>query len=227
MSLLLSIETSANNCSVAIHKDSVLIGSENVDQPQAHAAQLAPLIQNLLRKSRVLASQLSAVAVSSGPGSYTGLRIGTSTAKGICVSLNIPLIAVPTLHIIAREAVDKHKPEGVLCPMIDARRMEVYCQTFDSSLQPMSEVEAEVIDEDSFAELLVANKMFFFGDGAEKCKEVISHPNACFLPAILPNAVTLGKIAAEKYRTGTFEDIVNFTPFYLKEFVAKKSQSLL
>ncbi|MBT1706048.1 tRNA (adenosine(37)-N6)-threonylcarbamoyltransferase complex dimerization subunit type 1 TsaB [Chryseosolibacter indicus] len=227
MSLILSIETSSDNCSVALRQENSLLASELVNQPHAHAAQLAPLIQTVLKKAGIKAASLNAVAVSSGPGSYTGLRIGTSTAKGICVSLNIPLIAVPTLQIIAREAFDKFKPDGILCPMIDARRMEVYCQTFNSHLQPTSQVTAKVIDENAFAELLAANKVFFFGNGSEKCKEVIKNTNAFFLPDVLPNAITLGYMALEKYQAGEFEDVVNFAPFYLKEFVAKKSQSLL
>jgi tRNA threonylcarbamoyladenosine biosynthesis protein TsaB len=227
MAFILSIETSAGTCSVALYNDALLIGSETVNEPQSHASRLAPLIQTLLGKGGIAAKSLNAVAISAGPGSYTGLRIGTSTAKGICVSLNIPLIAIPALDMLAHEAYARFAPVGLLCPMIDARRMEVYCQIYNTNFEILDPVKATVVDDSTFQELLATGKVFFFGNGAEKCKDVIRHPNAFFLPEILSNAETLGRMAYEKYEVKDFEDLTNFTPFYLKEFVAKKSKSLL
>jgi tRNA threonylcarbamoyladenosine biosynthesis protein TsaB len=227
MALILSLETSTDVCSVALHDDQVLVGESSISEPQAHASRLAPLIQQLLSSFSVSPAQLKAVAVSAGPGSYTGLRIGASTAKGICFALGIPLVSVPTLHLIAYQGSFANPDGALLCPMIDARRMEVYMQVFDKELKIIRNVEAVVIDENSFSELLGQHKMLFFGNGAGKCREVIRNANAVFLEGISPSATFLGDLAVRKFQSGDVEDVVSFKPFYLKDFIAKKAQPLL
>jgi tRNA threonylcarbamoyladenosine biosynthesis protein TsaB len=227
MALILSLETSTDVCSVALHKNAVLVKELSVNEPQAHAAQLSPLIQQIFVSASVLPHQVEAVAITAGPGSYTGLRIGASTAKGMCYALGIPLISVTTLDLLAFQASVSNVEHALLCPMIDARRTEVYCQVFGPDLSVMNKVEARVIDENSFAELLEKNKMLFFGNGAGKCKGVIRSRHAYFLDRIFPSASFLGRLAHEKFRRNEFEDLMTFKPFYLKDFVAKKAQPLL
>jgi tRNA threonylcarbamoyladenosine biosynthesis protein TsaB len=227
MSLILSLETSTDVCSVAVHHNSQLLTEEVIKQPQAHASRLSPLIQDILSSARVKMKDLTAVAVSAGPGSYTGLRIGTSTAKGLCVALDIQLIAVPTLDVLGYAGSLVNAGNALLCPMIDARRMEVFCQVVDQFLGTITPVEAKVIDSLSFAELLENKKVLFVGNGAEKCKGVITSANAIFRSEIFPSASSLGALAAVKAADGQYEDLVNFAPFYFKEFVAKKAQPLL
>jgi tRNA threonylcarbamoyladenosine biosynthesis protein TsaB len=225
MALILSLETSASTCSVAIHENGNLVADLEITKPQEHASQLAVLIQQVIQKSSLKIHDLNAVSVSSGPGSYTGVRIGTSTAKGICFALNIPLLAIPTLDLLAIQVKKLFIIDGFLCPMIDAKRMEVYCQIFTMDLKIISEAKAMVVNEASFAELLESGKMLFFGDGSKKCKTVLRHQNALFLDDVLPSAEKMGVISFDKYQQGKFEDLVNFTPFYLKDFIAKKAPS--
>lgn len=226
MALILSLETSSKACSVALHNHGELIKSLEIHEAQAHASKLALLISDILKGSAIEINRIEAIAVSAGPGSYTGLRIGTSTAKGICFALNIPLIAIKTLHLLAWQVQDKQRMNGLLCPMIDAKRMEVYCQVLNSDMQIISPVQAKVIDETSFKELLQDHKLFFFGDGAEKCKSVVNHVNANFIDDVYPSASALGRIAFLKFRKKEFEDLKDFVPFYLKDFVAKKAQTV-
>jgi tRNA threonylcarbamoyladenosine biosynthesis protein TsaB len=227
MSRVLSLETSTDICSVAIHNNGALIKEIVIREPQAHASKLSPLIANILKEASLSIADVNAVAVTSGPGSYTGLRIGTSTAKGICYALDIPLISIPTLDVIAAQVKDSRAGEYLICPMIDARRMEVYCQIFDKSLNTIDPIEAKVIDEKSFEELLGTQTMLFCGNGADKCRDTIKHPNAVFVDNIFPRAAVLGSLAFEKMKVNQFEDLEHFKPFYLKEFIAKKAQSLL
>ena len=227
MSYILSLETSTDVCSVALHHHSQLVKEIVINQPQAHASRLSPLIQELLSKTAVEMRQLSAVAVSGGPGSYTGLRIGTSTAKGLCYALNIPLISVPTLNVIAYAGSLVNPYGALLCPMIDARRMEVFCQLYAPDLTVLKPVEAIVIDAASFQELLTTQKMLLIGNGAAKCVSVIESANISFLPDIYPSAAPLGYLASKKLQSGEVENLESFAPFYLKEFVAKKAQPLL
>jgi tRNA threonylcarbamoyladenosine biosynthesis protein TsaB len=228
MALILSLETSAASCAVALHHDKTLVSALEINESQAHAAKLAVLINEIFKESGFNIRQLSAVAVSAGPGSYTGLRIGTSTAKGICYAQGIPLIAVNTPDILGFSFQEQNAvKKGLLCPMIDARRMEVYCQVTDPDLNMIRPVEAKVIDQEAFRELLEEHEMFFFGDGASKCKAVIVHSNAVFVDNIRPEAPVLGKMAFAKFEKKEFEVLVGFTPFYLKEFIAKKAQSIL
>jgi tRNA threonylcarbamoyladenosine biosynthesis protein TsaB len=227
MALILSLETSATRCSVALHENGELVKTLEILEGQSHASKLAVLIRDLFEDGDPKMGDLSAVAVSSGPGSYTGLRIGASTAKGICYALKVPLISIRTLDLLCAEflknAVDK---KGLLCPMIDAKRMEVYCQIMDSDLEVVRQVASVIIDKDSFAELLNDNKLFLFGDGAGKSGKVITHKNAFFVEGIVPKASSMGGPAFLKFGKNDFEDLVNFTPFYLKDFVAKKAQSI-
>jgi tRNA threonylcarbamoyladenosine biosynthesis protein TsaB len=228
MALVLSLETSTDVCSVALHNDRTLVAEIELHQAQAHASKLAPLISEVLIKAGVSLNQVNAVAISSGPGSYTGLRIGTSTAKGICYTLEIPLVTVSTLKLLAFQASSLLNETALLCPMIDARRMEVYCQVFDNQLNEVLPVEAKIIEEDAFQELLATTKIFFFGNGAMKCKSTLQHQNAYFLEEnIFPLATTLGTIAIEKLLSKQVENLVTFEPFYLKDFVAKKAKSPL
>jgi tRNA threonylcarbamoyladenosine biosynthesis protein TsaB len=223
MALILSLETSASTCSVAIHENGNLLANLEIATPQAHASQLAVLIERVFHEASLDIQQLNAVSVSSGPGSYTGVRIGTSTAKGICFALNIHLIAIPTLDLLVSQAAEYSGRAELLCPMIDAKRMEVYCQIVRPDFQVVSEPKAIIIDETSFVELLETNRILFFGDGSKKCKSVLTHQNALFIDDILPSAEKMGLISFVKFQHRKFEDLVNFTPFYLKDFIAKKA----
>ena len=223
MAVILSLETSTDVCSVALHDRNRLLASEEVHEPQSHGSQLGPMVDRVVRSAFLKLKDIRAVAISHGPGSYTGLRIGTSTAKGLCYALEIPLISVGTLELLAFQASPLNTSGSLLCPMLDARRMEVYCLISDPALNLVEPVSAKVIDQNSFSELLEHNRVLFFGNGAEKCKQVITHPNAAFLDGIFPSASALGVIAAGKFQRKEFEDLVHFQPFYLKEFVAKKS----
>jgi tRNA threonylcarbamoyladenosine biosynthesis protein TsaB len=223
MPVILSLETSTDVCSVALHDSKTLLAKAEIHEPQSHAARLGPLIDEVTRKANISLRQVRAVAVTEGPGSYTGLRIGTSTAKGLCYALDIPLIAVGSLHLLTFQGNNSNASHALLCPMIDARRMEVYCLVADHTMRIIEPVSARVIDAKSFAELLERNKMLFFGNGSKKCREVITHPNAVFINDVYPMASSLGMMAEEKFSRGEFEDLINFKPFYLKEFVAKKA----
>lgn len=224
MALILSLETSARECSVALHRNGELLDARLITEGQAHASKLAVLIDDIFTNTKVSKAELKAVAVSAGPGSYTGLRIGTSTAKGICFALKIPLISVPTLDLLTFQFLKTEKDrDGLLCPMIDAKRMEVYCQVSDSQRQIVWPLDSRIIDQATFAELLSQHPVFFFGDGALKCKSVIDNSNAIFISDILPNAADLGLMAAVKYQDGAFEDLISFAPLYFKDFVAKKA----
>jgi tRNA threonylcarbamoyladenosine biosynthesis protein TsaB len=228
MSYILSLETSTTVCSVAIHEAGKLLMSREILIPQSHASKLAVLIDEVKKSSKLDFRQLSAVAVASGPGSYTGLRIGVSTAKALCYALNIPLVAVETLDIMAhqvyasRNGVNQTPSPEFYCPMIDARRMEVYCKVFDGSLNVIRPVEAKIIDDHSFDDVMSERTLIFFGDGSSKCKEILTSPNAVFIENIFPAASMLGELAYKKFADGIVEDVVHFEPFYLKDFLIKK-----
>ena len=226
MSLLLSLETSTTVCSVALHENEVLLATAEVHREQSHASKLAVLIDEVVRWADVKVSDVKGVAVSSGPGSYTGLRIGASTAKGLCYALSVPLVAVGTLEILAAQMNKTNITGARLCPMIDARRMEVYCQLFDAQNAALQPVEAKIIDEQSFITELNEGPILFFGNGAEKCREVIRHPAAFFVSGVTPSAVSLGALASKKLLRNEVEDLVHFEPFYLKEFMVKKPSTL-
>jgi tRNA threonylcarbamoyladenosine biosynthesis protein TsaB len=223
MALILSLETSTTVCSVALHNNGKLVASAEMHKEQSHASKLAVLIDQVVKLVDIPISAIQAIAVSEGPGSYTGLRIGVSTAKGLCFALGIPLLSVSTLSLLAKQIQLKAILDNAwLCPMIDARRMEVYCQIFDSEINVLRPIEAKVIDEESFRESLSDHKIIFFGDGAAKCKSVITHSNAFFISDIVPSAKELGFLASEKFSRNEFENLVTFEPFYLKEFLIKK-----
>lgn len=223
MPVILSLETSTDVCSVALHDGKKLLAQAVIQEPQAHAARLAPLVERVISESMLTAKDLDAVAVTKGPGSYTGLRIGTSTAKGLCYAMDIPLIAVGTLELLAFQGSVLNGDRALLCPMIDARRMEVYCIVTDPSLNIIQPVSAMVVDENSFSELLSDNRMLFFGNGSKKFQDVMKHPDAFFQDGVYPLATSLGEMAREKYAMGAFEDLMQFKPFYLKEFVTKRA----
>jgi tRNA threonylcarbamoyladenosine biosynthesis protein TsaB len=227
MALILSVETSATTCSVALHDNGHLVNALTVSEGQAHAAKLAVLIDDLFKESQFDINEIKAVALSAGPGSFTGLRIGTSTVKGICYALNVPLIAITTLDLLAFQVKKKMQDNiDFLVPMIDAKRMEVYCQIVDRDLRLIRPPAAQLITEVSFAELLEHKKVLFFGDGAEKCITVLKHPNALFESGVTPQASALGEMAFPNYERGAFQDLAGFAPLYLKEFIAKKAQSV-
>jgi tRNA threonylcarbamoyladenosine biosynthesis protein TsaB len=223
MAAILSIETSTSVCSVALHRDGKLVASLEVHLEYSHSSKLAVLVQQVMRLGEIGMSQLSAIALSAGPGSYTGLRIGTSLAKGLCYALDVPLIAVPTLQVMATTVGRTNIEDAFFCPMIDARRMEVYCQIYDANLVDLVPIEAKVITPESFEAYLNAKPVIFFGNGAAKCKEVIVHKNARFLADINPLAAELGELARLKFESGKVEDLFTFVPMYLKEFFLRKA----
>lgn len=222
MACILHIETSTDVCSVALSEDgAVLFSKEDFDGSQ-HAVTLGVYIDEVLSMADSHAKPIDAVAVSCGPGSYTGLRIGASMAKGICYGRGIPLIALPTLKVMSVPVLlmDTLPEDALLCPMIDARRMEVYAAIYDRALNSVKEVSADIINADSYTEYLEQHPIYFFGNGAAKCKEVITHPNAKFVDGIQPLARWMFPLADRQYLDGTFQDVAYFEPFYLKEFVA-------
>ncbi len=218
--IILSIETTTPVCSVAIHTHGELTDLSEVFIDKSHSSRLVPMIMELLKKNRLGFDHLSAVAVSKGPGSYTGLRIGVSTAKGICFAKDIPLIAVGTLEALARQAKNnKQYLDTLLCPMLDARRMEVYTLLISPEEEIIEPVHARVIDHESFRPYLEKNKILFIGPGAVKCRDLLSSfPNAFFSTDIKASAKTVGEIAYEYYLNRKFENTSLFEPFYLKEF---------
>lgn len=220
MAIILSIETSASVCSAALHENGNLVTSRELHTPQSAAAQLAVQIEEVFNSTKISKQSIDAVAVSSGPGSYTGLRIGIATAKGLCYGLSVPLIALDSLLVLA-STVDETAKTDVLCPMIDARRMEVYYCLIDPLLNVIEETQAKIIDTTSFMDQLATHSILFFGDGAAKCKDVINHSNAIFLENCFPLASNMGKLAFKKFQDNQFEDLALFEPAYLKEFVAK------
>ena len=222
--MILQIETATTVCSVALARDGEVVAFKQVDQRNAHAEVITVFIDELLAASGCNYSNIDAIAVSCGPGSYTGLRIGVSTAKGLCFALDKPLIAIETLEAMAFGAMAKGVADDMLlCPMIDARRMEVYTAIFNSNGENIKSTAAEIIDENSFADLLQDNKILFFGDGAEKCRQVLGdNPNSQFLSGFINSATYLTKKAAEKFLAKDFEDVAYFEPYYLKDFIAGK-----
>ncbi len=217
MGIILNIETATKNCSVSVAKEGRVIALREINNGNySHAEKLHPLIEDVLKKLNITLNDIDAFAVSKGPGSYTGLRIGVSAVKGLSFSLDKPLLSVETLEALANSVkVD----DGVIVPMLDARRMEVYSAIYDKNYNKIREIKAEVIDENSFSELLEKGKVYFLGDGAEKCKETIIHKNAIFIDDKFPSAKEMAKLSFEKYTNNQFEDVAYFEPFYLKDFV--------
>ena len=221
-SLILSIDTSTTVCSVALHDQGKILAATELNVEKSHSEQLIIIIQQLLKSVAIKMTDLKAVAIASGPGSYTGLRIGTSTAKGFCYTLEIPLLAVNTLEAMLYN-VNMYMPEALFCPMLDARRMEVYCLIADAHKQILKPTEAVIVDESSFNDILSENPVVFFGNGSEKCKEVVgTKANVIFVDNITTSAKGVGEAAWKKFVNKEFEDVAYFEPFYLKEFKAIK-----
>ncbi len=225
--LILSIDTSTKICSLALHEAGKLVACQELYIEKATSQVLTVAIDQLLHNCHYTYTMLAAIAVAKGPGSYTGLRIGTSTAKGLCYALDKPLLAVSTLEAMTLGVKSYYIDEAVcFCPMIDARRMEVFCGVYDSQLTSILPVKAEIIDENSFAELLVKNKVIFFGDGASKCRPILSrYSNARFLDDIEPSSRFIGILAWKRFQENQWEDPETFEPFYLKEFISRVSIS--
>ena len=218
MSKILNIETSTTVCSVCISEDAKCKCFRENFAGNNHSELIGVFVQEILAESGFQPKDLDAVALSIGPGSYTGLRIGTSFAKGLCYGSNLKLITIPTLKIIAQNAKEKYNIEddALLCPMIDARRMEVYCCVYDSKLNEVRATEPQIIDENSFADILEDKKIYFFGNGAAKCKPFITHENAIFLSEVYPLATSMIKLADESFESKDFADVAYFEPFYFK-----------
>jgi tRNA threonylcarbamoyladenosine biosynthesis protein TsaB len=227
MALILNLETATTACSVALGRNGKLLALKELNADYTHAENLTIFIEDVLQQADLRLQDLDAIAVSKGPGSYTGLRIGVSTAKGLCYSLDKPLIAINTLQHMAQAMLRSALPEAassLLCPMIDARRMEVYCAVYknEEELLPTS---AEIIDEHSFAALLKDNSILFFGDGASKCKSVLSqNKHALFMDDFYPSAKDMIALSEKAFAEKAFEDVAYFEPFYLKDFVAGKKK---
>jgi tRNA threonylcarbamoyladenosine biosynthesis protein TsaB len=244
MTRILCIETATEVCSVALFHDETLLGIRESAEKNIHSAALTTFIDDLCKSSGVGFAGLDAIAVSMGPGSYTGLRIGVATAKGLCYALEKPLIAVPTLQAMAdgmnyklqitnygsagniithKSEIENRKSKILCCPMIDARRMEVYCEVFDHAGEVVQEVRAEIVDEFSFQEFLAENQVVFGGSGASKCRTSLgNHPNAIFMDEFQASARFMMNLAAERFRQNKFENLAYFEPFYLKDFIAAK-----
>ncbi|MBB4800185.1 tRNA threonylcarbamoyladenosine biosynthesis protein TsaB [Flavobacterium nitrogenifigens] len=216
MSFILNIETATKNCSVSVAKDGKTIAcNELADEGYSHAEKLHVFIEEVIAKAEISVQDLVAIAVSQGPGSYTGLRIGVSAAKGLCYALNIPLIAVDTLQTLASQA---EVTDGKIIPMLDARRMEVYSAIFNSDLTIDRGIKAEIIDENSFQEY--NDKLYFVGDCADKCKAVLTKDNFVFLEDVkYPSAQAMSKISYDKYQKSDTVDVAYFEPYYLKDFM--------
>ena len=222
MSCILSIETSTSVCSIALSAEGKVLFEKSSFEGPSHAALLGVFVEEALSVLKENERKLDAVAVSSGPGSYTGLRIGVSLAKGLCFGWNIPLISIHTLDIMAATVIKQQvvDPDCLYCAMLDARRMEVYASIYDSSMHTVRETAADIVDADTYASYLEKGKVCFFGNGATKCQSVISSSNALFVEDIHPLAVNMVTLAEEAYNKGQFEDVAYFEPFYLKEFQA-------
>jgi tRNA threonylcarbamoyladenosine biosynthesis protein TsaB len=224
--LILLIESSQEVCSVSLASQERILTCLETAEPNMHSAMLAEYASQSMIQAGIVPGQLSAIAVSRGPGSYTGLRIGASLAKGLCFGLGLPLIAIDTLQAMASSyAASTDLPAGcLLCPTIDARRMEVYAAIYTARLDCVRNVEAEVIDEMSYSRYLSTGKLIFVGSGADKCRSVIASPNAVFVPGFQHSSRGLAALAWQKYANKKFEDIAYFEPLYLKEFIATVSK---
>ncbi|PBQ33080.1 tRNA (adenosine(37)-N6)-threonylcarbamoyltransferase complex dimerization subunit type 1 TsaB [Sphingobacteriaceae bacterium] len=225
MIYLLNIETATTVCSVSISNNGELIFSRELNEGFTHAENLHLFIEQGLKESGIKAKDLSAIAVSKGPGSYTGLRIGVSTAKGLAYALNIPLISIDTLQLMAFAAFEQVQEEAFYCPMIDARRMEIYTAVYDWKLNSQSAVEALIVDENSSTKFNAYSKIYYLGDGMPKCKSLLeTRSNAAFIENIYPSAKNMVKLTFNKFQAKTFENLAYFEPFYLKDFMILKKK---
>lgn len=217
MQNILCIETASTNCSVAIGSGGEVVAvKEDYSLNFSHAERLHVFIKEILEENKLQLSDLDAIAISEGPGSYTGLRIGVSAAKGLCFSLNIPLIAVPTLTSLAHQV----KEEVVVVPMMDARRMEVYTAVYNEQKEQVEKTSAKILDPDSYNHLLEKGKVYFIGSGVEKFRNICRHENAVFLEGKLPSSREMVSLATNRFKKSDFEDVAYFEPYYLKDFIA-------
>ncbi|APY08742.1 tRNA (adenosine(37)-N6)-threonylcarbamoyltransferase complex dimerization subunit type 1 TsaB [Winogradskyella sp. J14-2] len=222
MATILNIETATTNCSVSLSKGGeTLVLKEDNSPGYSHAETLHVFIKNVFEEAKIKPSDIDAVAVSKGPGSYTGLRIGVSTAKGLCYALNKPLISISTLESLAHQVIIV---DGLILPMLDARRMEVYSAIYNNNHQLIREIKAEVLMENSYIDLLEKSKVYFVGNGVIKTQQLIHHPNAFFIKDKLPSANEMGFLSYHKYKKSDIEDVAYFEPYYLKDFVAIKKK---
>ena len=220
MSTIIHIETATAVCSVALSRNGEILQYKESDVPQSHSSKLGVFVEEIMQYVRQNNIKIDAISVSSGPGSYTGLRIGVSQAKGLSYGLDVPLIAIPTHKIMAQQVKDSVGSSALLCPMIDARRMEVYATFFDNDLNIVRDTAADIVGEESYLELLGEHQVVFLGNGADKCKDVITHSNAVFIDNIKPKATSMVVLADKAFEAKDFVDVAYFEPFYLKEFVA-------
>jgi len=227
MGSILCLESSTEVCGAALSANGIILEEREDKSGKNHALQLARFVEEVMKSSGLTFSQLDAIAVSGGPGSYTGLRIGVSTAKGLCYAASLPLIAIPSLESMAHHVTGNSKSYGIenpetmlFCPMIDARRMEVYAAIYNNSMLKIRNIQADIIDHHSFQDFLQNQQVLFFGNGADKCKSTIRHPNALFLENITTSARYLAKPAEAALQSGNFVDVAYYEPFYLKDFVA-------
>ena len=230
MSCILNIETSTDVCSVAVSDNGQVIFNKEDHSGPNHAIKLGVYVDEALSFIDAHGIPLEAVAVSCGPGSYTGLRIGVSMAKGICYGRDVKLISIPTLELMAVPVLLGEHPaeeDALIVPMLDARRMEVYAKVMDRALKEVRPIQADIVDADTYKEYLDRGTVYFFGNGAEKCMEVINHPNARLVKGIEPLAKNMAPLAEKRFVEGKFEDVAYFVPFYLKDFVAKMPKKLL
>ena len=230
MSCILNIETSTDVCSVAVSDNGQVVFNKEDHSGPNHAVKLGVYVDEALSFIDAHGIPLEAVAVSCGPGSYTGLRIGVSMAKGICYGRDVKLISIPTLELMAVPVLIGEHPaeeDALIVPMLDARRMEVYAKVMDRALKEVRPIQADIVDADTYKEYLDRGTVYFFGNGAEKCMEVINHPNARLVKGIEPLAKNIAPLAEKRFVEGKFEDVAYFVPFYLKDFVAKMPKKLL
>jgi tRNA threonylcarbamoyladenosine biosynthesis protein TsaB len=229
MAVFLLIETATPVCSVALVKDDRILANRESKEENIHSSLITVFIKEAFEEASLAMEQIDAVAVSKGPGSYTGLRIGVSVAKGLCYALDKPLMSMPTLLSMAYGARallqddGANKQKAILCPMIDARRMEVYTALYDKELNPLMETSAMIVDEQSFAQFLNDHRMYFFGNGAGKCQEILAgRENVHFIHDFSLSSSFMARLAEDAFQHKRFEDIAYFEPFYLKDFIAGK-----
>ena len=229
MPTILHIETSTEVCSVAVSEDSQVIFHQEDHSGPNHAERLGTMVDEALSFTDSHAIPFDAVAVSCGPGSYTGLRIGVSMAKGVCYGQNLKLIAVPTLELLCVPVLLREIPEenALLCPMLDARRMEVYAGIYSRALKPVRDIKADIVDSETYKEYLDKGPVYFFGNGAKKCMAAIDHPNAHLIEGIEPLAKWMQPLAERRFLNEQFENVAYFVPYYLKDFVAKMPKKLI
>lgn len=230
MKRILSIETATTVCSVAIHEDGNCVAIKEINEANAHSEKLTVLIEDLLKEKNLQIADFNAIALSKGPGSYTGLRIGASVAKGLCYACSLPLITVDTLQALAlscKNAVNNNNADNIFMPMIDARRMEVYTSQWNNQLQNLQQTNALVVTYEAKASFEPTKQYYLCGDGSNKCRETLESGNIHFIDGIQATAKTIGDIASELFDQKEFADVAYFEPFYLKEFQATTPKKLL